>query len=274
MKEIYVEVDGEMVNVNDIEPEDIYKNLDTRDMTNEQWAQFREGKNKTYHCSTLGRIKAVSKYTGKENIKMQDINKSDYLTVNFDGRNYLVHRIIAKTWIPNPQNKPTVNHINSIRGKIKSDNRVVNLAWATHKEQANHAHQTGLSTSIPVIALSTNGDVLSEHYSFSEASRIYGSWSNNSNQEIKTIGNVLVMSKDYYESLTDDEVFSICTAHFENMISNLYLVNSVLVDGSAKVAQQVGCVQSNVVQRTNDKSSATINGHSVSRLKNMIGVGG
>ena len=49
-------------------------------------------------------------------------------------KNYLMHRIIAITFIPNPENKKTVNHKNH----DKTDNRVENLEWFTQKEQNVH----------------------------------------------------------------------------------------------------------------------------------------
>lgn len=69
-------------------------------------------------------------------------SSNGYMTVCLPsiGGSKTVHRIVAETFIPNPDRKPCVNHING----DKSDNRVENLEWVTHSENAIHAYKNGL----------------------------------------------------------------------------------------------------------------------------------
>jgi hypothetical protein len=74
-------------------------------------------------------------FSKKRNIFLKDAtNKWKYkfviLCKNHNKKSFQIHRLVAEHYIPNPENKREVDHINRIRG----DNRVENLRWATHSE--------------------------------------------------------------------------------------------------------------------------------------------
>lgn len=92
-----------------------------------------------YQVSSLGQVKLVPK-----NILITAHPCHGYLqlTLRRGKRNYkkeYLHRIVAQTFIPNPLNKPEINHKNAIR----NDNRIENLEWCTRKENAQHAIRVG-----------------------------------------------------------------------------------------------------------------------------------
>ena len=68
------------------------------------------------------------------------VSSSGYKFVRIGKKSYPLHRVIALTFIPNPENKPEVNHIDG----NKQNNAVSNLEWATRKENAQHAAKHGL----------------------------------------------------------------------------------------------------------------------------------
>ena len=87
-----------------------------------------------YAVSNLGDVKNVR--TGR--ILKPKKRADGYLNIticrNGKRKTSGIHRLVAQAFIPNPGNKPTVNHIN----EVKHDNRVENLEWATHREQNMH----------------------------------------------------------------------------------------------------------------------------------------
>lgn len=72
-------------------------------------------------------------------------------TISGKRKTLYVHRLLAKLFISNPNNKPCINH----KDGVKSNNSLDNLEWCTHKENIEHAHRTGLATA-PIIGKGEN----------------------------------------------------------------------------------------------------------------------
>ena len=98
-----------------------------------------------YQVSNLGEVRALPKPGYKKGgILKQSKDKHGYMRIRLSKNNQKstvsIHRAVALAFIPNPENKSCVNHIDG----NKSNNHVSNLEWVSYKENIEHADRTGL----------------------------------------------------------------------------------------------------------------------------------
>ena len=112
--------------------------FEPNDLNGEIWADI-VGYEGHYQISTFGRVKSF--YRGKQRILAPFIDKDGYFQIALGrGKKFKIHRLVATAFIPNPDDKPQINHIDG----NKMNNHVNNLEWCTNRENQNHALQTGL----------------------------------------------------------------------------------------------------------------------------------
>lgn len=111
-------------------------------MTEEEWRPV-VGYEGLYEASSFGRVKSLDRYNSKNcfikgRILKQSNDGRGYMSIQLclNGKieRYLVHRLIAQTFIPNPDNLPQVNH----KDENKSNNRVDNLEWCDCSYNINY----------------------------------------------------------------------------------------------------------------------------------------
>lgn len=103
----------------------------------EEWKTIEDYPN--YMVSNMGRVKAINWHRGNKEKEIKPYTTyKGYLRLrlckNGKAKQFQVHRLVAQAFIPNPENKPYIDHINTDR----TDNRVENLRWVTNKENCNN----------------------------------------------------------------------------------------------------------------------------------------
>lgn len=124
---------------------EIYENLSIESLPNEEWRDI-VGYEGLYQVSNMGRVKGLSRVSnfGKRvkripiRILKPTISKRGYYVVGLskDGKtkNHTIHRILMTSFVPNPENKRAIDHIDT----NKLNNSLDNLRWCTDKENSNN----------------------------------------------------------------------------------------------------------------------------------------
>lgn len=161
-------------------------------MEKEKW-RWIEGYEGLYMVSNKGRVMSVPKRAARSNgyvvsyegqVLSPSKNKKGYPSVNLhrDGKGWMrtVHRLVAETFIPNPENLPSVNHID----EDKTNNNVENLEWCTVEYNNNYGtrNERISATTARAVQMLSGGKVIAEYQSARKAHEATGADSSHINE--------------------------------------------------------------------------------------------
>lgn len=134
-----------------------------------------------YEVSNTGKVRNIRNNPPK--LMSIEISRGGYARVGLNKNNkqkhFQLHRLVASAFVPNPENKPQVNHID----ENKLNNNAYNLEWCTHLENSNHGTKNKrvsenqikeCKTGKPIEMLDVNGNIISTYKSIKDASRKTG----------------------------------------------------------------------------------------------------
>lgn len=165
---------------------EIYKNLSIESLPNEEWRDI-VGYEGLYQVSNLGRVKSLERLVASprgliehiitERILSIKVHKFGYLEVSLHSKGksktYKVHRLVALSFIPNPNGLLEINH----KDENKSNNIVDNLEWCTAKYNANYGNRnkkSSIGRSKGIIQYDLKKVIVAEYESLTKAGESVG----------------------------------------------------------------------------------------------------
>lgn len=148
--------------------------LNVTDLEEEIWKDI-VGYENYYQISNWGRVKSLKyNHSNFQKILRTQLTKKGYVRVTFQikkkRKSFSVHRLVAEAFIPNPENKPQVNH----KDTNKQNNKLENLEWNTNGENQRHSVTNGLKFMKKTLQYDLKGNFIKEWNSTKEIERELG----------------------------------------------------------------------------------------------------